>query len=142
MKKSLLFVVLAMLLSAFSTAFAADMTRRDVDGGCAVIKPERPLKSVWQVLLPESMHCTASIFRQRENFTSELEPLEGFNWELLAEDSVGSAESAVAIANKWITDPTFVAVAGNVLTGESAAVIPIMENLSSRCFLLQQPAPI
>jgi len=44
MKKSLLFVVLAMLLSAFSTAFAADMTRCDVDGGCAVIKPGETIK--------------------------------------------------------------------------------------------------
>lgn len=128
MKKSLLFVVLAMLLAAFSTAFAADMTRCDVDGGCAVIKPGETIKiGMAGPLTGEYAMYGVDISDSEKISISELEPLEGFNWELLAEDSVGSAESAVAIANKWITDPTFVAVAGNVLTGESAAVIPIME---------------
>ncbi|MHC1771951.1 MAG: branched-chain amino acid ABC transporter substrate-binding protein [Flexilinea sp.] len=107
---------------------AADMTRCDADGGCAVIKPGEAIKlGMAGPLTGEYAMYGVDISDSEKIAVDELEPLEGFDWELLAEDSVGSSEAAVSIANKWITDPTFVAVAGNVLTGESAAVIPIME---------------
>lgn len=129
MKKSFLFVMVALMLFAFAfSVSAADMARCEVEGGCAVIAPGETIKIVMAgPITGEYAMYGVDISESQAISASELEPLEGFDWELVAEDTVGSAEAAVSIANKWITDPTVVAVSGNVLTGESAAVIPILE---------------
>ncbi len=115
--------------STDSTSASADEAARcDADGACAIIKPGETIKlGIAGPLTGEYAMYGVDISDSEKLSIQDLEPLEGFEWELLAEDSVGSSEAAVSIASKWITDPTFVAVAGNVLTGESAAVIPIME---------------
>jgi len=106
----------------------ADKSRCDAEGGCAVIKPGDTIKiGMGGPLTGEYAMYGVDISDSEKISISDLKPLEGFEWELLAEDTVGSPETAVSIANKWVTDDTFVAVAGNVLTGESAAIIPIME---------------
>jgi branched-chain amino acid transport system substrate-binding protein len=129
MKKSFLFVMVALMLFAFAfSVSAADMARCEVEGGCAIIAPGETIKIVMAgPITGEYAMYGVDISESEAISASELEPLEGFEWELVAEDTVGSAEAAVSIANKWITDPTVVAVSGNVLTGESAAIIPILE---------------
>ena len=52
---------------------------------------------------------------------------EGFSFELVAEDDEGSPEGGAAVANKLVADPTFVAMAGPLFSGATAAAIPIYD---------------
>jgi branched-chain amino acid transport system substrate-binding protein len=53
--------------------------------------------------------------------------VEGFAFELIAEDDEGSPEGGAAVANKLVADPTFVAMAGPLFSGAAAAAMPIYE---------------
>jgi branched-chain amino acid transport system substrate-binding protein len=53
--------------------------------------------------------------------------LDGFKFELVAQDDQGNAEGGAAVANKFVSDPTVVAVAGHIYSGATAAAIPIYE---------------
>jgi len=53
--------------------------------------------------------------------------VEGFEFELVAEDDEGGAEGGAAVANKLVADPTFVAMAGPLFSGATAAAMPIYE---------------
>ncbi len=55
--------------------------------------------------------------------------LEGFKFELIAEDDSGTAEGGAAVANKLVADPTVVAIAGHIFSGATAAAIPIYEKV-------------
>ena len=131
MKKHFLIVLSVLLASMLMVAgvVAADMSRCDAEGGCAVITPGDTIKiGMAGPITGEYAMYGSDISDAMRISLDELEPLEGFDWELLAEDTLGSPESAVSIANMWITDESFVACAVNTLTGESAAVIPIFES--------------
>lgn len=52
---------------------------------------------------------------------------QGFKFELVAEDDFGNAEGGAAVANKFVADPTIVAVAGHIFSGATAAAMPIYE---------------
>ena len=53
--------------------------------------------------------------------------LEGFSFELVAQDDGGNAEGGAAVANKLVADPSVVAVAGHIFSGATAAAMPIYE---------------
>lgn len=124
----LLVAIIAIIMSVMSVTAQDNSTRCDAEGGCAVIKPGETIKiGVAGPITGEYAMYGQDISESQKISIADLEPFEGFGWELLPEDTLGSAETAVAVANKWITDPTFVANAGNIFTAESAAVIPIFE---------------
>ncbi len=50
---------------------------------------------------------------------------EGFNFELLIEDTQGSGEGGASVANLYVSDPNVVAIAGHTFSGSTAAAIPI-----------------
>ncbi|MFH1524209.1 MAG: branched-chain amino acid ABC transporter substrate-binding protein [Chloroflexota bacterium] len=52
---------------------------------------------------------------------------EGFSFELVAEDDGGAPEGGAAVANKLVSDPTVVAIAGHIFSGATAAAMPIYE---------------
>jgi len=51
--------------------------------------------------------------------------LEGFDFELLVEDTGGSGEGGASVANLYVSDPDVVAIAGHTFSGSTAAAIPI-----------------
>jgi branched-chain amino acid transport system substrate-binding protein len=51
----------------------------------------------------------------------------GWKFELVAQDDGGAAEGGAAVANKFVADPTVVAIAGHIFSGATAAAIPIYE---------------
>ena len=55
--------------------------------------------------------------------------LNGFKFELVAEDDGGTAEGGAAVANKFASDPAFVAVAGHIYSGATSAAMPIYEKV-------------
>jgi branched-chain amino acid transport system substrate-binding protein len=52
---------------------------------------------------------------------------QGFKFELVAEDDGGAPEGGAAVANKFVADPTIVAIAGHIFSGATAAAMPIYE---------------
>lgn len=52
---------------------------------------------------------------------------EGWSYELVAEDTGGTPEGGAAVANKMVTDPTVVAIAGHIFSGSTDAAMPIYE---------------
>jgi branched-chain amino acid transport system substrate-binding protein len=53
--------------------------------------------------------------------------VQGWKFELDAEDDLGTAEGGAAVANKFASDPAIVAVAGHIFSGATAAAVPIYE---------------
>lgn len=51
--------------------------------------------------------------------------VEGFDFELLVEDTQGSGEGGAQVANLFVSDPDVVAIAGHTFSGATAAAIPI-----------------
>jgi branched-chain amino acid transport system substrate-binding protein len=54
---------------------------------------------------------------------------QGFSFELDAQDDGGTAEGGATVANKFVADPTIVAIAGHIFSGATAAAIPIYEKV-------------
>ncbi len=132
MKKSLsLFVVLVVIslfLGIWTSVFAAAPAECKDPGSCAVIKPGETIKlGVAGPMTGEYAMYGTDNAESSKIAVDALEPFNGFSFELLSEDTQGAPESAVAVASKWAMDPTFVAVIGHTLSGETAAAIPIYE---------------
>ncbi len=53
--------------------------------------------------------------------------INGWTIEMVAEDDGASAEGGAAVANKMVSDPQFVAIAGPAFSGDSSAAMPIFE---------------
>jgi branched-chain amino acid transport system substrate-binding protein len=51
--------------------------------------------------------------------------VDGFEFELLVEDTQGSGEGGASVANLYVSDPDVVAIAGHTFSGSAAAAIPI-----------------
>lgn len=132
MKKplSLLMVlfIISLLLGIWTSVFAAAPAECKNPGSCAIIKPGETIKlGVAGPMTGEYAMYGTDNAESSKIAVDELEPFNGFSFELLAEDTQGAPESAVAVASKWAMDPTFVAVIGHTLSGETAAAIPIYE---------------
>jgi branched-chain amino acid transport system substrate-binding protein len=57
----------------------------------------------------------------------DAEPLEGWNFELVIEDTGGTPEGGAAVANRFVSEPTMVAIAGHTFSGSTEAAIPIYD---------------
>jgi len=55
--------------------------------------------------------------------------VEGFAFELVAEDDQGAPEGGAAVANKLVTDPTIVAIAGHIFSGATEAAMPVYDKV-------------
>lgn len=53
--------------------------------------------------------------------------VQGWKFELVAEDDGGNAEGGAAVANKFVADQAVVAVAGHIFSGATSAAMPIYE---------------
>ncbi len=72
--------------------------------------------------------CSVSTFPKVHALSiDDDEGIEGFKFELIAEDTGGSAEGGAAVANKMVTDPSVVAIAGHIFSGSTQAAMPIYE---------------
>jgi branched-chain amino acid transport system substrate-binding protein len=53
--------------------------------------------------------------------------IDGFKFELVVEDDGGTPEGGAAVANKLVSDPQIVAIAGHIFSGATASAMPIYE---------------
>ncbi len=104
------------MLGVWTSAFAAEPTECSETGGCAVIKPGETIKlGVAGPMTGEYAMYGSDNAESAKIAVDAMEPFNGFSFELVSEDTQGLPESAVAVASKWATDPTLVAVIGHTL---------------------------
>ncbi len=130
MKKVLfVFLLLALALSACGPAAAKLPDECTVDEiGCAVIPAGQTIKiGMGAPLLGDYSMFGIDISNGARLAIDNDAGIEGFKFELIAEDDGGSAEGGAAVANKMVTDPSVVAIAGHIFSGATQAAMPIYE---------------
>ena len=96
--------------------------------GCAVISQGDTIKIGMGAPLLGDYSIFGTDIKQSVSLALKLDDgFEGWSYELIAEDTGGLSEAGAAVANKMVTDPTVVAIAGHLFTGSSDAAIPIYE---------------
>ena len=97
--------------------------------GCAVISAGETIKiGMGAPMLGDYSMFGIDISQGVALALAEDDGFEGWSYELIAEDTnSGSGEGGAAVANKMVTDPTVVAIAGHIFTDSSAAAMPIYE---------------
>jgi branched-chain amino acid transport system substrate-binding protein len=96
--------------------------------GCAVIPAGDTIKvGMGAPLLGDYSMFGIDISQGVEVALVQDDGFEGWSYELVAEDTGGAPEAGAAVANKMVTDPTVVAIAGHIFSGSTAAAMPIYE---------------
>lgn len=96
--------------------------------GCAVIKPGQTIKiGMGAPMTGDNAQFGVDISQGQKIAITDAGDFKGFKFELVAEDDGGTAEGGAAVANKFVSDPTFVAIAGHIFSGATGAAIPIYE---------------
>ncbi len=149
MKKRVLFfvfVVFAMILAscggaATPTAVAPTADTSDANNptdvsevcaadefGCAVIPAGKTVKiGMGAPLTGDYASFGVDISQGAAIAVKDAGTVEGFAFELVAQDTQGAPEGGASVANKLATDPTVVAIAGHIFSGSTEAAIPIYE---------------
>ena len=96
--------------------------------GCAVIPSGETIKiGMGAPLLGDYSMFGIDISQGVSLALQSVDGFEGWSYELVAEDTGGLAEGGAAVANKMVTDPSVVAIAGHIFTASTDAAIPIYE---------------
>ena len=96
--------------------------------GCAVIKPGDTVKiGMGAPMTGDNAAFGIDISQGATIALEDAGDVQGFKFELVAEDDGGSPEGGAAVANKLVSDPTVVAIAGHIFSGATKAAIPIYE---------------
>ena len=97
-------------------------------GGCAVIKPGETIKiGMGAPMTGDNAQFGVDISQGASIAIEDATDFEGFKFELVVEDDGGAPEGGAAVANKFVSDPTIVAIAGHIFSGATAAAMPIYE---------------
>lgn len=100
----------------------------DDEFGCAVIPAGETIKIGMGAPLLGDYSMFGTDISQAVALALALDDgFEGWSYELIAEDTGGSPEGGAAVANKMVTDPTVVAIAGHIFSGSTDAAMPIYE---------------
>lgn len=96
--------------------------------GCAVIESGQTIKiGMGAPMTGDNASFGIDISQGAEIAISDAGEFEGFTFELVAEDDGGTPEGGASIANKLVSDPTVVAIAGHIFSGATSSAIPIYE---------------
>ncbi len=125
------FVLLSMVLASCQPAAqpAADACAGDAFG-CAKIPAGQTIKiGMGAPMTGDNAQFGIDISQGAQIAIEDAGELEGFKFELVAEDDGGTPEGGAAVANKLVADPTIVAVAGHIFSGATASAMPIYEKI-------------
>lgn len=96
--------------------------------GCAVIPAGKTVKiGMGAPLTGDYASFGVDISQGAAIAVKDAGTVEGFPFELVAQDTQGAPEGGASVANKLATDPTVVAIAGHIFSGSTEAAIPIYE---------------
>jgi branched-chain amino acid transport system substrate-binding protein len=118
--------------AATETAAAPDTSMLDVctqdEFGCAEIPAGETIKiGMGAPLLGDYSMFGIDISQGVSLALQQAGDFQGWSFELVAEDTGGTPEGGAAVANKLVTDPTVVAIAGHIFSGSTDAAMPIYE---------------
>jgi branched-chain amino acid transport system substrate-binding protein len=95
---------------------------------CAVIKPGETIKiGMGAPMTGDNAAFGQDISQAAKIAVADAGKFNGFTFELIAEDDGGTPEGGAAVANKFVADPTVVAIAGHIFSGATKAAMPIYE---------------
>ena len=124
-------LVFAMALAACSDGSKVPADCENDALGCAVIKKGDTIKiGMAGPMLGDYAAFGKDISQGAQVAIDEVNAtggFNGFNFQLVAEDTGGSPEQGAAVASKFVTDNTMVAIAGHIFSGETEAAMPIYE---------------
>lgn len=128
----IVFVLFAMVLAsctpAAPTAAAVPEACTADSIGCAKIAPGQTIKiGMGAPMTGDYAQFGVDISQGAKIAITDAGELEGFKFELVAEDDGGSAEGGASVANKLASDPTVVAIAGHIFSGATDAAMPTYE---------------
>ncbi len=123
-----LVVVAVLLLSACAPAATQPAACTSDSFGCAVIKAGQTIKiGMGAPMTGDNAAFGQDISQGAKIAMTDGGQLDGFSFELVAQDDGGTAEGGAAVANKLVSDPTVVAIEGHIFSGATKAAIPIYE---------------
>ncbi len=97
-------------------------------GGCAVIKPGSTVKiGMGAPMTGDNAPFGIDISNGAKIAVTDAGQFQGFSFELDVQDDGGTPEGGAAVANKLVSDPTVVAIAGHIFSGATQSAIPIYE---------------
>jgi len=129
MKFLAIFMVFAVLLAACGGAndVAPEVCTSDAIG-CAVFEKGDVIKiGMGAPMTGGNASYGIDISQGATIAVSDAGELEGWTFALDAQDDGGTAEGGAAVANKFVSDPAVVAVAGHIFSGATAAADPIYQ---------------
>ena len=117
-----------LLLSSCQAKSAAPEVCATDKFGCAEIKSGETIKiGMGAPMTGDYASFGIDISQGAKIAVQDAGELEGFSFELVAEDDQGSPEGGASVANKFVGDGTVVAIAGHIFSGATASAIPIYE---------------
>ncbi len=132
--KKVFFALLVVILAALVTtgcgaAGGAVPEACQEEGACAVYAEGEPIR----IGFAGPMSGDISAFGQDASQAIQLAledvgEFEGFTFEMDAQDDMGTPEGGAQVANKFVSDPTIVAVVGHQFSGATNAAMPIYED--------------
>ena len=121
-------MIATMLLTACGSASAQPAACKSDAFGCAVIKPGQTIKiGMGAPMTGDNAAFGQDISQGAKIAITDGGQFKGFSFELVAQDDGGTAEGGAAVANKFVSDPTIVAIEGHIFSGATKAAIPIYE---------------
>jgi branched-chain amino acid transport system substrate-binding protein len=130
MKRIVVFVVLltALLLAACGPAAATAPEACNAELGCAVIEKGQTIKVGFAgPMTGDYSQFGIDMSNAMKLAVADFGDVQGWKVEMAIEDDGGGAEGGAAVANKLVSDATFVAMAGHAFSGATAAAMPIYE---------------
>lgn len=130
MKRIVLFVMLvaALVLASCGSAAATAPEACNAELGCAVIAKDQTVKIGFAgPMTGDYSQFGVDMSNAMKLAVADLGDVQGWKVEMAIEDDGGGAEGGAAVANKLVSDPTFVAMAGHAFSGATAAAMPIYE---------------
>jgi branched-chain amino acid transport system substrate-binding protein len=96
--------------------------------GCAVIPAGQTIKiGMGAPMTGDNAAFGVDISQGAKLAMSDAGQFQGFSFELDAEDDGGTPEGGASVANKFVADPTVVAIEGHIFSGATQAAMPIYE---------------
>ena len=96
--------------------------------GCAKITPGQTIKiGMGAPMTGDNAQFGVDISSGGKVAITDAGQFQGFSFELDAQDDGGTAEGGATVANKFVADPTIVAIAGHIFSGATQAAMPIYE---------------
>ena len=128
--RSILYVIAlaAIVLASCAPAASAPAACTSDPAGCAKVPAGQTIKiGMGAPMTGDNASYGIDISQGGKVAVVDAGDFQGWKFELVAQDDGGTGEGGAAVANKFVADPTVVAIAGHIFSGATAAAIPIYE---------------